>query len=80
MTKPAAVISVEPKTHLDKAASDAALQKGGAAIPATTATAGLVKQMPFSAQLAGGADLPTTVTAFNALLTKLIAAGLMAAA
>lgn len=34
--------------------------------------------MTATAPLAGGADLPTTVAAFNALIVKLKAAGLMA--
>ncbi|WP_023640377.1 hypothetical protein [Dickeya zeae] len=42
--------------------------------PATTTAAGIVKQMPFTAQLTAA---PTQAD-FNALLTKLINAGLMA--
>lgn len=49
-----------------------------ASLPAATATTyGTVKQMTFTAQLTGG-EAPTEAE-FNALLTKLIAAGLMAA-
>ncbi|WP_180243204.1 hypothetical protein [Enterobacter hormaechei] len=43
-------------------------------VAATASTAGLVKQMTFTAQLTAA----PTQSDFNSLLTKLIAAGLMA--
>lgn len=53
----------------------------GAAVPAaTTAAAGKVKQITFTAQAATFADLTAATAAYNALLTKLIAAGIMPAA
>lgn len=44
---------------------------------ATTAALGGVKKTTAVSALAGGADLPTTVTAFNDLVTKLRAAGVV---
>lgn len=53
----------------------------GALVPnATTAQAGKVKQITFTAQAATFADLAAATAAYNALLTKLIAAGIMPAA
>jgi hypothetical protein len=54
----------------------------GALVPAaTTALAGKVKQITFTAQQGTTfADLAAVTTAYNALLTKLIAAGIMPAA
>lgn len=53
----------------------------GALVPAaTTALAGKVKQITFTAQAANFADLAAATAAYNALLTKLIAAGIMPAA
>ena len=45
---------------------------------ATTTVLGGVKKASTVAALAGGADLPTTVTAFNDLLAKLKTAGIIA--
>lgn len=54
----------------------------GAMVPAaSTAVAGKVKQITFTAQQAGDfASLAAVTAAYNALLTKLIAAGIMPAA
>jgi hypothetical protein len=54
----------------------------GAAVPvATTTVAGKVKQITFTAQQVGDfASLTAVTAAYNALLTKLIAAGIMPAA
>lgn len=58
----------------------AKINAGGASVPAaTTAVAGKVKQITFTAQAATFADLAAATTAYNALLTKLIAAGIMPA-
>jgi len=46
--------------------------------PASTSRQGPVKQAATVAALAGGADLPTTVTKVNAILTALKNAGIMA--
>ena len=55
-------------------------QTGGAALPAaTTATAGVVKQAAVQ-NPAAAADVATLKTQFDALLTKLKTAGLMASA
>jgi len=52
----------------------------GTAVPAaTTAVRGSVKQITFTAQAATFADLAAATAAYNALLTKLIAAGIMPA-
>jgi hypothetical protein len=52
----------------------------GALVPAaTTALAGKVKQITFTAQAAEFANLAAATAAYNALLTKLIAAGIMPA-
>lgn len=55
------------------------LANGGGAAPgnATTATAGVVKKGAAVATIAAGADLPTTVTALNALITSLKGAGVI---
>jgi len=54
----------------------------GATVPAASTTvAGKVKQITFTAQQSPAfADLTAVTTAYNALLTKLIAAGIMPAA
>lgn len=53
----------------------------GATVPAASTTvAGKVKQITFTAQATTFADLPAATAAYNALLTKLIAAGIMPAA
>ena len=54
----------------------------GSAVPAATTTvAGKVKQITFTAQQSPDfATLAAVTTAYNALLTKLIAAGIMPAA
>lgn len=56
------------------------IDAGGASVPtATTTTFGTVKKATFTAQQSPAfADLTAVTTAYNALLTKLIAAGLMA--
>lgn len=46
---------------------------------ATTSVAGVVKQITFTAQATTFADLPAATAAYNALLTKLITAGIMPA-
>lgn len=46
---------------------------------ATTAAVGGVKKTPAITDLAGGADLPTTVTKINAILAALRTAGLITA-
>lgn len=57
------------------------IDAGGATVPAaTTTTNGTVKQITFTAQQSPDfADLAAVTTAYNALLTKFIAAGLMPA-
>lgn len=53
----------------------------GATVPAASTTvAGKVKQITFTAQATTFADLAAATVAYNALLTKLIAAGIMPAA
>ena len=53
----------------------------GATVPAASTTvAGKVKQITFTAQATTFADLAAATAAYNALLTKLIAAGIMPAA
>ena len=53
----------------------------GATVPAASTTvAGKVKQITFTAQAATFADLAAATAAYNGLLTKLIAAGIMPAA
>lgn len=66
-------------TVIDRVVSD--VNAGGATVPAaTTAVAGKVKQITFTAQQSPAfADLTAVTTAYNALLTKLIAAGIMPA-
>lgn len=51
---------------------------GQEAPAATTTVAGVVKKSAARPNLAADADLPTTVTAFNDLLTKLRTAGILA--
>jgi len=58
---------------------DAKVATGGLVPAATTALAGKVKQITFTAQSATFADLAAATAAYNALLTKLIAAGIMPA-
>ena len=48
-----------------------------AATAATASTAGVVKKGAAVATIAAGADLPTTVTALNALITSLKGAGVI---
>jgi|GEM_PF-3483255 len=59
----------------------ASLADGTYTLPAATqSTIGGVKETPVIADLAGGADLPTTVTKVNALLAALRTAGIIASA
>lgn len=53
-----------------------ALPAGSTAL-ATTTVAGVVKKTAAEADLAGAADLPTTVAKVNALLAKLRTAGIV---
>ena len=63
------------------AANAAAARTAIGTVGATTATAGIVKQITFTAQQSPDfASLAAVTTAYNALLTKLIAAGIMPAA
>lgn len=56
----------------------AAAADGAVVVPAATTTViGGVKKTPAIADLAGGADLPTTVTKVNAILAALRTAGLI---
>lgn len=57
------------------------IDAGGATVPAATTTvAGKVKQITFTAQQSPDfASLAAVTVAYNALLTKLIAAGIMPA-
>lgn len=66
-------------TVIDRVITD--IDAGGATVPAaTTSVAGKVKQITFTAQQSPAfADLTAVTTAYNALLTKLIAAGIMPA-
>lgn len=59
----------------------AQIDAGGATVPAATTTvAGTVKQITFTAQQSPDfASLAAVTVAYNALLTKLIAAGIMPA-
>ena len=59
----------------------AQIDAGGATVPAaTTAAAGIVKQITFTAQQSPDfADLAAVTVAYNALLTKFITAGIMPA-
>lgn len=66
-------ISVEPKSKFDQRVSDAAAKSGGT--PATKTTAGIVKQ---AALVANAAGANPTQAEYNALLTALKTAGLMA--
>ena len=59
---------------------EASVNSGTAVPAATTTVAGKVKQITFTAQAATFADLTAATAAYNALLTKLIAAGIMPAA
>jgi len=66
-------------TVIDRVIND--VNSGGATVPAATTTvAGKVKQITFTAQQGTTfADLAAVTAAYNALLTKLIAAGIMPA-
>lgn len=65
-------------TVIDRIITD--VNAGGAVSNATTTVAGKVKQITFTAQQSPDfADLTAVTTAYNALLTKLIAAGIMPA-
>jgi hypothetical protein len=66
---------------IDRVITDTNSAVGGAATPAATTTvAGKVKQITFTAQQSGDfASLTAVTTAYNALLTKLITAGIMPA-
>lgn len=58
----------------------AAVRTAAGTVAATTAVAGIVKQITFTAQQSPAfADLTAVTTAYNALLTKLITAGIMPA-
>lgn len=72
-------VQVNPCDVIDRVIDE--INAGGAAAgPATTSTAGVVKQITFTAQQSPAfADLTAVTTAYNALLTKLIAAGIMPA-
>lgn len=59
---------------------DSAITTGSGVPAATTTVAGKVKQITFTAQAAEFANLAAATAAYNALLTKLIAAGIMPAA
>ena len=62
------------------AADAAAVRTAIGTVAATTAAAGIVKQITFTAQQSPAfADLTAVTTAYNALLTKLITAGIMPA-
>jgi hypothetical protein len=62
------------------AADASAVRTAIGTVAATTATAGIVKQITFTAQQSGDfASLTAVTTAYNALLTKLITAGIMPA-
>jgi hypothetical protein len=59
---------------------DEAITTGSGVPAATTTVAGKVKQITFTAQQGSTfADLAAVTAAYNALLTKLIAAGIMPA-
>lgn len=63
------------------AADAAAVRTAIGTVAASTATAGIVKQITFTAQQSPDfADLAAVTVAYNALLTKLITAGIMPAA
>lgn len=67
-------------TATDAAAARTAIGAGVPATAATTSAAGVVKQITFTAQQSPAfADLTAVTTAYNALLTKLITAGIMPA-
>lgn len=72
-------VQVNPCAVIDRVIGE--INAGGAApAAATTTTAGVVKQITFTAQQSPAfADLTAVTTAYNALLTKLIAAGIMPA-
>jgi hypothetical protein len=62
------------------AADASAVRTAIGTVAATTAAAGIVKQITFTAQQSPDfASLAAVTTAYNALLTKFIAAGLMPA-
>jgi hypothetical protein len=66
---------------IDRVATETNSSVTGATTPAaTTAVAGKVKQITFTAQQSPDfADLAAVTVAYNALLTKFIAAGIMPA-
>lgn len=66
---------------IDRVATETNSSVTGATTPAATTTVvGKVKQITFTAQQSPAfADLAAVTTAYNALLTKLIAAGIMPA-
>lgn len=66
---------------IDRVATETNTSVTGATTPvATTTVAGKVKQITFTAQQSPAfADLTAVTTAYNALLTKLITAGIMPA-
>lgn len=66
---------------IDRVITDANSAVTGATTPAASTTvAGKVKQITFTAQQSGDfASLTAVTTAYNALLTKLITAGIMPA-
>lgn len=67
-------------TVIDRVITDTDSAVSGATTPAaTTSVAGKVKQITFTAQAATFADLAAATAAYNALLTKFIAAGIMPA-
>lgn len=67
-------------TVIDRVITDSNSAVTGATVaPASTTVAGKVKQITFTAQAATFADLTAATTAYNGLLTKLIAAGIMPA-
>lgn len=68
-------------TVIDRVVTDANSAVTGATTPAaTTSVAGKVKQITFTAQQSPAfADLTAVTAAYNALLTKLITAGIMPA-
>ena len=68
-------------TVIDRVVTEANSSVTGATTPAaTTSVAGKVKQITFTAQQSPAfADLTAVTTAYNALLTKLITAGIMPA-
>lgn len=67
-------------TVIDRVVTEANAGDTASTTPAaTTSVAGKVKQITFTAQAATFADLAAATAAYNALLTKLITAGIMPA-